>query len=276
MAALCVARSAVAETIPSAETATPVQCLGVFNEARVRAGFDPFTTEEGEQQKLPIDDPEYIKAVCKAMKEDGSVKSSHISYKREGTYAFASQTGETGDCSAALSHWSKALTYFGELPPVYTGDNAGSYASTRNRSFVALFNPMKSATIDCAYFICPTASTTIKTTLTADNSGTPTSNQGNGDKEGKTVSLQYAEDLAGRTAPLSPNSEETEQLEKQGGPQGSKTDPEEGIVTRRLETTAKDIRALVCLTNPQALVSGRRPFTLGSPFVCLSLPLPEQ
>ncbi|CDJ61528.1 SAG family member [Eimeria maxima] len=232
------ARSTALDTNTAGSTATPVNCLGVFNEARSRAEFDPFTTGEAGMHKLPIDNPTYVKEVCKALEEEASSKKSNLSSKQEGTYAHALQSGETGDCSAALSHWSKSLGNFGMLPPVYTNDNAGSYANARNRSFVALFNPRKGASIDCAYFICPIAN------------GATTHQNGKGGSES---SLTKEHEGKG--------SEKNQKEETPKVSEGPTSEEPKVTVTSHLEATTEEIRALVCMTSPKALAAGRRPFS---------------
>lgn len=169
------------------------------------------------------------------------------------------QTGETGDCSAALAYWGKAFTYFNEIPPVYTSDNAVSYAHARNRSFVALYNPRSGAKLDCAYFICPlpsdasTHSTTTEETRNSTNSG----------HEGNTQEL-YGRERKVLSHPGFHHSEGSEHMNGHGRADDSKHpkgEMHDNFLTRRLESHATDIRALVCLTNPRALVPGRRPFS---------------
>ncbi|CDI73745.1 SAG family member [Eimeria praecox] len=282
MAALSVVANEAQKETAQGNTASPVNCLSAFNEARVRAQLDPFTTENVDAQKLPIEDQEYVNAVCKALEKDGVAKNSFVSHKNEGTYSFAEQTGETADCSAAISHWAKALEYFDEIPPVYISDHAGSYANVRNRSFVALFTPIEGAAIDCAYFICPTTSTTTTTpvptttkesptttitqhTTTQTTSVTQTPNQPTGTQKPPTQvsdpSKPNGDSPSTNSEESTPSNQETEHPKADEAEEGSKTDPKEGIVQRRLESVTPDIRALVCLASPRVLVPGRRPFS---------------
>lgn len=180
------------------------------------------------------------------------------------------------------------MNFGDDPPPVYTNDTTGLYADVRNRSFVALFNPKKSATIDCAYFSCP-----ISTEETPNGGGGSSNgggggggsggngaggnggngNGGNGNGNGR-VSGRSQENEHHTPADLEGQSEEDEavpfafpvseetgsrQLQKEQkdeAPDSAQTQP-----PRRLSTSTQFVRGLVCLTNPPALVLGQMPFT---------------
>ncbi|CDJ29416.1 SAG family member [Eimeria mitis] len=257
----------------SAKTAN---CLAEFNAARERADLDPFTTETDTQKKMPISDKEYIKAICEAIKKESypyfascflllfvsigeTVKTAKVSYQRTGTYAYAPHSDPLDGCSAAVTYWKGAHVNFGELPPVYEGEK-GVYKESRNRSLVALYNPKKDATIDCAYITCPITSTT---TTTASTSETTT-------EESTTVSGGPAGLSVTHEADAAPSAS----VEGQGNDaasapfaypasygEGSQSHQHGGPSVRRLADAAETVTSLVCLTNPAALVDKEKPFS---------------
>lgn len=207
----------------------------------------------------------------------GEVTHNGGSYARDGTYAYAPQEGTTGNCTAAVRHWAEAYVNFGDdPPPVYTNDSTGVYADVRNRSFVALFNPKKSATIDCAYFSCP-----ISTEETPNGNGGSSNGGGsgsgsggngaggNGALNGRSQESEHhtPTDLEGQSeedeaAPFAfPVSEETGSRQLQEEQKDEAADSAQKQPPRRLSTSTQFVRGLVCLTNPPALVSGQMPFT---------------
>ncbi|CDJ34202.1 SAG family member [Eimeria mitis] len=134
----------------SAESA---DCLADFNTARERADLEAFTAETNEEQKMPIKNESYIKAL------------QPIALQRVSGFV-------------ELSCPSPAYVNFGELPSKYEKEETGVYAESRNRSLVALYNPKEGATVDCAYITCPasTATSTTTTSTTAQSSQETTPN----------------------------------------------------------------------------------------------------
>ncbi|CDJ31930.1 SAG family member [Eimeria mitis] len=185
----------------------PADCLADFNAARERAGLEAFIAETDATKKLPTGEEEHIAAICSVIGEASGPhfsqtvplclaaymrlcsahngKASDITgagVKREGTYAYAPETGPADGCSAAVSYWKKAYVNFGELPPEYNGDT-DVYAESRNRSLVALYNPNKGATVDCAYITCPVSTTTTTTVATSAGSTDKVEEDGEDEKE---------------------------------------------------------------------------------------------
>ncbi|KAL8270813.1 hypothetical protein Esti_005287 [Eimeria stiedai] len=69
-------------------------------------------------------------------------------------YMYASQDSKTGNCSAAVQfYWKHALERFSELPPAYSKDIT-PYADHQSISFVDLYNPGQSPTVDCVFITC--------------------------------------------------------------------------------------------------------------------------
>nr|QIS60149.1 surface antigen 5 [Eimeria stiedai] len=67
---------------------------------------------------------------------------------------YASQDSKTGNCSAAVQfYWKHALERFSELPPAYSKDIT-PYADHQSISFVDLYNPGQSPTVDCVFITC--------------------------------------------------------------------------------------------------------------------------
>ncbi|CDJ29425.1 SAG family member [Eimeria mitis] len=171
-------------------SAKSVDCLADFNAARERAGLEAFIAETDNEKILSTGDETYIGKICSAIQEASDLHLRHhcrkrsrcdcllicgkvvnvteANTKREGTYAYAPETGPVDGCSAAVSYWKKAYVNFGELPPEYNKDT-DVYKDSRNLSLVALYNPNEGATLDCAYITCPisTATTTAAPTTTS-------------------------------------------------------------------------------------------------------------
>lgn len=116
---------------------------------------------------LPPESVASLSCPCESvlvMRQGRTFTPEDVVYRREGTYAYSSQSGESGDCSIAVKYWSGAWVNFGDLPAMYTSDKGGIYARSRNRSFVVLFNPNEGATMDCAFFVCPPPTSTTTPT----------------------------------------------------------------------------------------------------------------
>ncbi|CDJ50841.1 SAG family member [Eimeria brunetti] len=233
-------------------SASTAECLADFNAAREQAGLEPFTAEKNDGNKLPLSEETYIQ-------KGASVSKAAEAIKRTGTYAYASQTGSTADCSAAVSFWKGAHKNFQELPPVYVQTEEGLYADSRNRSLVALFNPNESATVDCAYFTCPvpsTTSTTTPTTSTPTTQSQPTTVDGgqrisNAPHAEASATLEsHSSEPAASPSAHPPSHEDEAHEEHHAGPSA-----------RRLATSEGTLSGLVCITNPAALVDQQRPFS---------------
>lgn len=200
-----------------------------------------------------------------------------VVYRREGTYAYSSQSGESGDCSIAVKYWTGAWVNFGDLPAMYTSDKGGIYARSRNRSFVALFNPNEGATMDCAFFVCPPpTSTTTATPVTDGDHGSYFRKlssagqvpQAKGEKAEKSESITGAEtpktaaDQAGQPSKEPAREDIEHQRESEETDEELNAVQPAGVLGRRLSTESGDtLKALVCLTHPAALVVGKRPFS---------------
>ncbi|CDJ50847.1 SAG family member [Eimeria brunetti] len=227
-------------------SAVAASCLAEFNTAREKAGLEAFTAETVEDKKIPIETGDYVKA-------GEAVTKTLEGTARSGTYAYAPQTGSTADCSAAVSFWKEAHVNFQELPTEYKSDNEGLYAESRNRSLVALFNPNKNATVDCAYFTCPLPTTTTTTASTTTATTTETTSESTTVDKPKAVASEVSERQGSEpaTAPFAIPFYygDVIQVGQQDGPS-----------VRRLETTENSVMGLVCLTNPAALVANEKPF----------------
>lgn len=74
--------------------------------------------------------------------------------KVKGTVAYAAQSGEQPDCSAAVESWKAAYEKFETMPPAYTRDHKAPYNDIDSISFVALFTPKENPTASCAFYTC--------------------------------------------------------------------------------------------------------------------------
>ncbi|CDJ27816.1 SAG family member [Eimeria mitis] len=174
---------------------------------------------------------------CRQGTDIGSEKTI---IERSGTYAYAPQTGSTADCPAAVSYWKKAYVNLGDLPPEYEG-NTGVYEDSRNRSLVALYNPNKGATVDCAYITCPVSPTSTTTVATSAGPTDEDEEEDDGAPQSGTVHSSDEREAAGSA--------------------GSGDQPKTGPTVRRLSTPSETVTGLVCLTNPAALENGKKPFS---------------
>ncbi|CDI74852.1 SAG family member [Eimeria praecox] len=159
-----------ASAAESQNTATRVDCTTDMNAARSRGEFANLVVDL-DTLKLPITkaqvpsvgdsntetpNTDYLKQVCDAMKANQTIQTT---INPAGTYAYAAQDGEKADCKAAVDYWKKAFKNFEGVPPVYKKDEA-PYTDAQNVSLISLFNPKSDPKVDCAYFICPAATTT--------------------------------------------------------------------------------------------------------------------
>ncbi|CDJ36594.1 SAG family member [Eimeria mitis] len=214
-------------------TAKRVDCSASMNEARKLVGFAEFTVGETTEEKLPIDPVSktagatpatYVESVCTALKasEASPAKSGAL----DGTYAYAVQEGTDADCEAAVDHWKAGLSNFKSLPPEYT-EETELYKNPQNISFISLFNPNENPKVDCVYFTCPA-------------------------KENKPK--QQSTDVVGDTGS---NGEK----DPSAG-EGDGDDEEDPAAGGESETTTdKEVKALLCITTPNALTQGAAPYT---------------
>ncbi|CDJ36866.1 SAG family member [Eimeria mitis] len=213
-------------------TAKRVDCSASMNEARKLVGFAEFTEGQTAEEKLPIDPisktagatgATYVESVCSALKasEASPAKSGAL----DGTYAYVVQEGDIADCEAAVDHWKAALSNFKGLPPQYTGDTE-LYKDPQNVSFISLFNPKESPKVDCAYFTCPAKESKPE----RKDTGVV------GDSENDGVEKPPLNDGNGDE-------------EEPGAGEGDET------------TTDKEVKALLCITTPNALTQGAAPYT---------------
>ncbi|CDJ31458.1 SAG family member [Eimeria mitis] len=253
-------------------SAAPADCLVDFNAARERAGLEAFIAETDAEKQLPTGKDEYLAAICSAIQKASGGATSEITVadvKREGTYAYAPETGPADGCSAAVSYWKKAYVNFGELPPEYKEDT-DVYKDSRNISLVALYNPQDGATVDCAYITCPVSTTTTTTTsptpsVTSGTTDAPTTQDASGgvlpssaDPEALSPAGSEVQGRASAGAPTSSpvsRDEESEDLQKTG--------PSVRRLSTPSETVSETVTGLVCLTNPAALLQGKKPFSEG-------------
>ncbi|CDJ33654.1 SAG family member [Eimeria mitis] len=219
-------------------TAKRVDCSASMNEARKLVGFAEFTEGQTAEEKLPIDPVSktagatgttYIESVCsalKAVRRDTEFLNSQLPCALDGTYAYAVQEGTDADCEAAVDHWKAALSNFKSLPPQYTEDTE-LYKDPQNVSFISLFNPKENPKVDCAYFTCPA-------------------------KENKPK--QQSTDVVGGTGD---NGEKDPNADEGDGDDEEEPETGEGSET----TTDKEVKALLCITTPNALTQGAAPYT---------------
>lgn len=150
--------------------------------------------------------------------------------QRDGSFAFAPQSGAQADCNAAIDHWLSALESFDGVPPEYEGDNKAPYDTIKNRSLVALLNPNDDPTVDCAYFVC---------------------------KEGAITTITTAKPTSTASA-----TQEATTPPEEAQPQGEKavSRKQTSGSARRLSASESYVGGLVCVTYPKALTQGHRPF----------------
>ncbi|CDJ36648.1 LOW QUALITY PROTEIN: SAG family member [Eimeria mitis] len=205
-----------------------------MNAARNRVGFAELTVGKEEGEKLPIDAASsvrdgtvdaYVGSVCTALK--GDEVSAQGSATLAGTYAYAVQEGASADCEAAVEHWKAAFSNFNglppRLPPQYTEDTE-PYDNPQNISFISLFNPSENPKVDCAYFTCPAK------------------------KAGK-----QQQDVV----PPLKEPEEVEEDDPESSNDVESPNPGGGSES----ITDKEVKALVCVTTPDALKKESAPYT---------------
>ncbi|CDJ50845.1 SAG family member [Eimeria brunetti] len=241
-------------------SAGAADCLAEFNKVRTQAALDPFTAEATPGNKIPISDSNYIEEICNAMRTASCPDLPSCCLILD---LCPSRGGSTADCAAAVSFWKGAHVNFQELPTEYKSDTEGLYAESRNRSLVALFNPNKSATVDCAYVTCPlpttsttTASTTVSTTTEEQttapgNSGRLISPSSEGQPDAASANLENQGSESAVRPPTLPVTDENETRDEQ----------QAGSSTRRLSASGATVSGLVCLTNPAALEVDKKPFS---------------
>ncbi|CDJ51388.1 SAG family member [Eimeria brunetti] len=214
-----------------------VDCSEAMNVARSRVGFTDLAVGKDTGEVLPIEPTgslqvtgsNYVDEVCKALKAEGSGTPTSKSTTLNGTYAHAVQEGANADCKAAVDYWKAALKNFTGLPPTYTSET-DLYKNSQNVSFISLFNPKENPKVDCAYFTCPAKQT--------DNN-----------------------------PPVEGDGEEEEGEE--GEPGGGSKQPGDNVknsMGRNIESgdvsaTDKEVKALVCITTPNALTKDTAPYT---------------
>ncbi|CDI74848.1 SAG family member [Eimeria praecox] len=226
-----------ADAAAATPSAKSVSCLDPMNKARNLVGFTALTAAKNQGEILPIvqvssgGSPQtsgdaYVKAVCNALQASPASPASAIAVN--GTYAYAAQDGADADCEAAVEHWKEAVDNFNGPPPQYKAGD-GVYANPQNISFISLFNPQNNPKLDCAYFTCPASAS---------------SEQGDG-------GLEEEED--------EPKQEEGEKQTQPGQQQSGSVGVQ--TVSATADQTAQALKALLCVTTPNALKDNTPPFT---------------
>ncbi|CDJ31456.1 LOW QUALITY PROTEIN: SAG family member [Eimeria mitis] len=159
--------------------------------------------------------------------------------ERAGLEAFIAETDATKKLPTGEEKKPEPLAR-GPVQP-QQGRHSDVYAESRNRSLVALYNPNKGATVDCAYITCPVSTTTTTTVATSAGS---TDKEEEDDADG---SKETVNGLGGER--------------ETGGPASSGEQPKTGPTVRRLSTPSETVTGLVCLTNPAALENEKKPFS---------------
>ncbi|CDI74849.1 SAG family member [Eimeria praecox] len=165
--------AAAATQAKNSATRIPAQ-LAQLQLGKEKTEILPITTDGS----TPAED--YVNKVCGAMKAgkvpDGVTADSGEG-KLVGTYAYAVQDGDEGDCNAAVKYWKEALKNFSGIPPVYTS-NQTPYDNPQNISFISLFNPKSNPKVDCAYFVCPADVAESSSQRTSSDPSTETDKKG--------------------------------------------------------------------------------------------------
>ncbi|CDJ30051.1 SAG family member [Eimeria mitis] len=138
-------------------------CLDEMNAARGAAGLAHFlAAAEGSNNKWPqteqdVEESNPWHPVCEALIAEGEPATEDQSTPSNtfpsGTYAFMALDTAEADCVAAVSHWKDAVSNFTSLPPSKTKGTT-LYEKQQNVSFVALYNPSDSASVDCRVITC--------------------------------------------------------------------------------------------------------------------------
>ncbi|CDJ29529.1 SAG family member [Eimeria mitis] len=207
-------------------SAASADCLADFNAARERAGLEAFIAETDASKKLPTDKKEYIAAICSAI--------------------------EKASCRICL-----AISGAASDVTVPDAEREGTYAYAKP-------TPQDGATVDCAYITCPISTTTTTTTPTTTSDTTASTELPTSPNDGGGAGLFNAEpkdagsaslDVQGQASAAAPISSPVSGDEESEDPQRA------GPSVRRLSTPSETVTALVCLTNPAALVEGKKPFS---------------
>ncbi|KAL8449686.1 hypothetical protein Emed_002941 [Eimeria media] len=256
-------------------TGSRVKCLDALNHYRLAAGFSAFTESDTlSKQKTegsPVSredsnealDPSFLNYACESLQSESAAP-----FTDKATFAVHSQSGADADCSAAVEYWKGAIANFDSLPPEYQQDTT-PYNSSKNVSFVALFNPKANAAVDCAYVTCQ------KKTQSGPSTGTGGSgDQGVAGPPGvqpqPSPSPAPETSVSGTTTPgTSDNATGIQPEATDGAPSLQDGTPADGLQSRRLaaqngeagDTPTEQTKLLVCATTPAALKKGERPFT---------------
>ncbi|CDJ64349.1 Surface antigen 2, related [Eimeria necatrix] len=155
----------------TATTSGSAQCLDEVNAVREVAGLSNFT-QASEPNTLPTpgtgdlqENTEWRKLwqyLTPTQTTKAPSNSEAENPFKDGTYAFKSLTDAQPKCKDTVDSWKGAFKNFTGLPPSKSEAN-GLYDKQDNASFVALYNPSSSATVDCRVVTC-----TKKTSTAAD------------------------------------------------------------------------------------------------------------
>ncbi|CDJ57949.1 SAG family member [Eimeria maxima] len=149
-------------------------CLPEINKARELAGLTSFaqaTATDGGQ--LPLDSAYQLWRIpCDPLvpAEEQFKGSNELLYKT--AFAAFEVSPDTPNCTEAVDHWNAAFTNFQEyvLPPP-NDMSTKLYSNRDNISFVAVYNPAKTATADCRVFTC--TRTTPASSVAGDSNSNP-------------------------------------------------------------------------------------------------------
>ncbi|KAL8449689.1 hypothetical protein Emed_002944 [Eimeria media] len=254
-----------------------VSCLDELNHYRVAAGFSSFTESDiltsqakdeapSAKEATAKLDSKFLEYACNSLQSKSAALSTV-----QATFAVHSQSGTNADCSAAVEYWKGAIADFDSLPPEYQ-ESTTPYNSSKNVSFVALFNPKANAAVDCAYVTCQKTTTQEPTPETnGGGSGGP----GGGPVPGveqTTSSTSTTKPTTSNDPSLDTNGEDNDkrgdellqedrslQDERQtSSSHGRRLSDASGNAGR---TIVEQTNVLVCATTPAALKAGERPFT---------------
>ncbi|KAL8454309.1 hypothetical protein Emag_001507 [Eimeria magna] len=173
---------------PTQHSAGRIDCLEEMNGPRTAVGFPKFEDPTEKDKKLPVvekklqsvesvlgrqssrlqktrraeasqdeitetEQSAFLISACQVIR--GKTNEGLLAQVNEfkGIYMYASQDSDSGDCAAAVLFWKGAVEHFSELPPAYLEDIT-PYTNPQIISFVGLYNPGQSATVDCAVITC--------------------------------------------------------------------------------------------------------------------------